>query len=202
MEQSQASSVSVLIAWIAAIAAIVSAIATVAMSRLTSRLAKATEDYARLMREELGLLRAQMEVPMLVGIRWVPVPNPAFDLTCEHPGSSTTLPVIIKKAVLVFEAGKEGQTIEITDEHPFDDFLKPGKTWKRQVAPKIAAEIQKAPRPNFFNVLLRAGRKRSYLGNLTVSLQYERAQKLEETSRAYEVHTALWEDVALTRVTA
>jgi hypothetical protein len=142
-----------------------------------------------------------MEVPMFPGIRWVPGPTPAFDLTCEHPGSPITPPVIIKKAVLVFETKKDGRTMEITDEHAFDDFLKPGKTWRKQVGPKIAAQICRAPRPILFSVL-RGHPKRIYHGNLTVLLQYERAKKLEEISRTFEVHTALWEAVALTRVTA
>lgn len=200
MNNPSPSSLSILVASVVALAAIVSAIATVVMVRLTSRLAKATENYASLMHEELSLLRAQMEVPMLVGIRWNSASSPALGVICEHPGSPNSLPVIIKKAVLEFNPEVDKQSAKVTDEHSFNEFLKPGKTWRGQVAPKISTNILKSPRPNLLKVLFSAGQKKILVGNLTLSLHYERAQKLEVTSREYEVHTDVWKDVVLMKV--
>lgn len=202
MDYSQDSTfVYILIAGIAALAAIVSAAATVAMSRLTSRLAKATEDYARLMREQLDLLRAQAEVPLNVGIAWGTGISTSLVLTVEHPGTTNTLPVTIKKAVLLCKGEDRGKSFEIPSEHSFDDFLKPGKTWKRQVGPQIAARILSAPQPNLFKMIFRTGPKQFFVGSLSVSLQYERAGKLEESSREFSAHkNAVGEIVSFTRI--
>lgn len=200
MGQLHQSSVSTLIAGVAALAAIISAIATAVLSRLTSRLAKANENYARLMQEELRLLKAQMEVPLLMGIRWFAGLRPALNLTCEHPGAPTALPVIIRKTVIFFETSQKKESINISDEEDFRDFLKPGTSWRRQVAPKISAHFLRSPKPNVFKVILRTQPRRFALGRLTVSLRYERAEKIEETSREYEVHAFFSGDVVFTRV--
>ena len=89
MDGSLSAEISLAVAIAAAIAALVSAFATVAMSRLTSRLANATESYVNLVQEQLHLLRAQLEAPLLLHVELRSPTAPVLFVRRTHSGSTT-----------------------------------------------------------------------------------------------------------------
>ncbi len=175
-----------LIAAVAAFAALVSGAATIALARLTGRLTKATETYANLVREELDLLRAQLEAPLLFDVQ---LSYPTCYARCRHFGSSNSLPIQIKRVELQLEATERLGSPLAKDEHIFEDYLKPGKSWTKQVGQTVASKANLLPSPGFWAGLVGVAPKQQKAGILTARLEFLRAGESAEIVREYEVWT-------------
>ncbi len=179
--------------WIV-ISAVVSALAAVSIAVLTFFLVRATNKYVgettkyvRLVQEQLDLLRAQLAPPLLLDIELVPDAFLQLFARCRHSGNSSSLNVILKAIEIRMCPLEGGEEAEIADRQGLNDFLlKPGKTWSRHIAVKIAA--LPTPRPWRFWF------RRQTVGRLNVTLQFQRAGQIEtgEVQREYEVRTAFF----------
>lgn len=178
-----------LIAAVAAGAALISAAATVALAKLTRRLTRATETYANLVREELDLLRAQLESPLLFDVL---LSYPYCLVRCRHFGSSNSLPVQIRRVELQLESLENPGTLLAKGDYPFEDYLKPGKVWSKQMGEQVVRAVNRLPSPRFASALMRKSPKEQRAGILTARLHYHLAGELNEIVREYEVWTHWW----------
>lgn len=176
------------IAALAALSALVSATATVVLARLTVRLTRATETYAALVREELALQRAQAEAPLLFKVELSSSSNICF-ARCRHLGSANSLPILIKKLELQLEGAEDTGILLATNDHKFDEYLRPGKTWVGRIGQDVAKKCLSFQGPSFWAGFLGTGTKDQQAGFLTVRLEFERAGELREIVREYEVWT-------------
>ena len=176
------------IAALAALSALVSATATVVLARLTVRLTRATETYAALVREELALQWAQAEGPLLFGVElWASSEN--FFARCRHLGFANSLPVLIKKLELQLAKVEETGIPIATEPYTFEDYLKPGKTWVKQLGSDVARKLLSLPKPGFWAGFFGTGPKEQKVGFLTARLEFERAGRPQEIVKEYAVWT-------------
>jgi len=185
-------SVSLIVAGVAAVAAIVSAVATAVMVRLSSRLARSTENYARLVQEQLDLLRAQLAAPLLLDVNFLQGPVPQLTARCRHSGNSSSLPAILTAVTLRLLLPEGSEESQETEEHRLnDDILKPGKTWSRSFGDTTALKIGRLPAPAFWRAVFHGGPRQQTAARLSVTLRFRRGGQtgIEEVTREYEVRT-------------
>jgi hypothetical protein len=176
---------------VSALAALTIAVLTFFLVRATGRYVQATIKYARLVQEQLDLLRAQLAAPLLVDVIFVQATAPQLIAKCRHSGNPSSLPAIIKAVSLRMSPLQGGGQDEVSDGFSLNDILGPGKTWTKSFGGKIAVKIGGFPAPGLWRALFHGGPRQQTAARLSVTLRFQRGgqTELEEVTREYEVRT-------------
>lgn len=189
--QSHSVGVQAISAVVSAFAALSIAVLTFFLVRATNRYVAETAKYVRLVQEQLNLLRAQLAAPLLLDVWFFNGASPQLTLKCRHSGGPSSLPAILKHAVLQFYPLEGPTEAEVSDEVSLNQILSPGKTWSRSLTGKVAAKISRLPSPNPWHALFRGGPRLRAAGRLSVTLRFQRSGQAEseKASAEYEVRT-------------
>ncbi len=176
---------------IQAISAIVSALAAVSVATLTFFLVRATNTYVRLVQQQLSLLRAQLAAPLLLDVSIIQGVPLRLMVKCRHAGNQSSLPAIVKAALVHVYPLQAGVETEATEEVPLNDILKPGKTWSRTFVGAASLKIGSFTAPNLWHALFHGGQRQLVVATLSVTLHFQRGgqTELEEVTSEYEVRT-------------
>lgn len=174
-----------------AISAIVSALAAVSVATLTFFLVRATNRYVRLVQQQLSLLRAQLAAPLLLDVSIIQGVPLRLIVRCRHSGNPSSLPAIVKAALVHVYPLEGGVETEASEEVSINDILKPGKTWSRIFAGAPSLKIGSLPAPSLWRALFHGGPRQQMVATLSVTLHFQRGgqTELEQVTSEYEVRT-------------